>query len=536
MQALIPTPYQLIHLMKLRSNGHNCLLIADGVGVGKTISSGYAIFHQAIVSRRPVLVVCPPILTDKWVSEMKTKFHLQMRRADNSETFELMIDEIRSKEKWDVAPVYITTYSVLSRKEKLHFPNLGMVVMDEVHSARNPETRLYPALKEICRKSQYRIGLSATPVNNSISDLASIMSLLMPKFDFKKLDPLFGDLWGLPVFESMSCITTRFTKDQVASHFTRREVDNIEVDYPVKYTRFVNEKISEMYPGTEGFQLESVSMHRLAASSPSAFLKALHDRTGRTFQDPKLAKLQELIDSKPNERFLIFTEFRETAEYISRNIPGRLVLQTSGSSNLEHREANAFLFRETESSVMIMTPVGSEGLDYQFCSNLVNYDLHWNPMKIEQRIGRIDRIGQKKKIVSIYNFHVIGSIDERVREVMGNKLDLVSGTFADVPSIVKSSDKLSQSLNSKFVISKEKEAANQLVKTAKFYNQTHSEDRLVIDKVNLTNCEFGTWVNLDWTTQFPWNHETNDWHESLESQSRQFSELLLVYGGQEVAK
>ena len=109
------------------------------------------------------------------------------------------------------------------------------------------------------------------------------------------------------------------------------------------------------------------------------------------------------------------------------NIADRLVLQTSGDSNLEQKEANTFLFRETESSV-VMTPVGSEGLDFQFCSNLVNYDLHWNPMKIEQRIGRIDRIGQEKNTVRVYNLLVGGSIDERVLSIMGDKLKLVSGT------------------------------------------------------------------------------------------------------------
>ena len=86
MQSLIPSPYQLVHLMKLRSNGHNCLLISDGVGVGKTISSGYAIFHQAMISRKPVLIVCPPILVDKWRNEMKTKFALDTRRANHKDT------------------------------------------------------------------------------------------------------------------------------------------------------------------------------------------------------------------------------------------------------------------------------------------------------------------------------------------------------------------------------------------------------------------------------------------------------------------
>jgi len=529
MSSLIPTPYQLIHLMKLRSNGYNCLLIADGVGVGKTISAGYVIFHQSVISRRPVLVVCPPILADKWIAEMKTKFHLHTRRATNAETFDLMIDEISSKEDWDTGPVYVTTYSVLSRKENLVPPSFGLVVMDEIHAARNPKTRLYPVLKEICMNSDYRVGLSATPINNSTSDLASIQSLLMPKYDFEELNSLLEDLWGLPVSESMSCITTRFTKDMVASHFTKRNILNVEVEYSSEYTAFVNQIITEMYPGLDGIQLQTITMHRIAASSPSAFMRSIGERAEKSIDDPKIAKLQEIIESKPEERFLVFTEFKETAEYISRSIPGRLVLQTSGDSNLEQREANSFLFRETDASIMIMTPVGSEGLDFQFCSNLVNYDLHWNPMKIEQRIGRIDRIGQKKDTVSIYNFHVVGSIDERVRDVMGDKLRLVSGSFADVSSIIETNDSLSKSEMSLLAIEKETKSARALIRSSNFYNQISSSDHHASTLVRPENCNFHNWIYSEWNNSFPWSDEVTEWQEALTSESAKFSNLLSSY-------
>ncbi len=533
MQSLIPSPYQLVHLMKLRSNGHNCLLISDGVGVGKTISSGYAIFHQAMISRKPVLIVCPPILVDKWRNEMKTKFALDTRRANHKDTFDLMLDEVHHTENWDRAPVYVTTYSLLSRMELFTSPLFGMVVMDEVHSSRNPETRLYPILREICRKSEYRIGLSATPINNSITDLASILSLLMPKYSFVELNTMLEDMWGLPSSDSISSITTRFTKDHVGSHFTRRKIHTIEVESSQNYASFVNQQISEMFPDSDGFQLQTISMHRLAASSPPAFFKAIGRRTKHRVDEPKVSALLEILANKPEERFLVFTEFKETAEHISRCICDRLVLQTSGSSNMEEREANAFLFRETDSSVMVMTPVGSEGLDFQFCSNLVNFDLHWNPMKIEQRIGRIDRIGQEKDTVSIYNFHVLGSIDERVRDVMGDKLGLVTGTFADIPPVLNSTNSLVGTRAGERALEREFSSAKDLIRTSTFYTNTAISDIDVTELIQIEYCDFHQWSEQDWTTTFPWSGEVEVWLTSLSEESNKFSELLSFYTAKE---
>ena len=103
---------------------------------------------------------------------------------------------------------------------------------------------------------------------------------------------------------------------------------------------------------------------------------------------------------------------------IEESITNRLAMVLSGDSDYEERKGIVNIFQEEEDCVLIMTPVGSEGLDFQICSNLVNYDLHWNPMKIEQRIGRIDRIGQQKEEISVHNFVARGR-DDMVLERIG---------------------------------------------------------------------------------------------------------------------
>ena len=529
MAGLIPSPYQLVHLMKLRSNGMNSLLIADGVGVGKTISSGYIIYHQSMVSRKPVLIVCPPILIEKWREELRSKFGIFSRLANKQEGFQLMMDEIGSRRSWDSGPVYLTTYTLLSRLESAQIPNVGLTVMDEIHSIRNPNTKAYPILRSICERSDFRVGLSATPINNSVSDLASILSVLLVDHKFEVMDSLLDDLWGLPAMDCMNSLVTRFRKEDVSSHFTRRSVTSEEMHFPDEYSSFVSEEISRRFPWSEDITLSTISTHRLAASSPPAFFKAMGIKEKTKIRDPKLERFQQIIGRKSSERWLVFTEFKETARYLADSIEGRLVLTMSGESSQEEREANAFLFKETEGSVMVMTPVGSEGLDFQFCSNLINYDLHWNPMRIEQRIGRIDRIGQNKEVVNVHNFHVVGSVDENVRNIMGDKLAMVSGTFADIPAIVDSKFAISGSPVGQSVIEHERRIADSMIKSANFYNNISSNDLAVCSEIDEVNCLIDDWGDHSWSDPFPWSENCQDWHTELSQESGELRRLLDSY-------
>ena len=94
----------------------------------------------------------------------------------------------------------------------------------------------------------------------------------------------------------------------------------------------------------------------------------------------------------------------------------------SGEDSFSERYLSFEEFRKNENGILIMMPVGSEGLDLQVCARMVNYDLHWNPMVIEQRIGRIDRLGQNKKFIDVYNFVVNGSIDQHMMSILREKI------------------------------------------------------------------------------------------------------------------
>jgi SNF2 family DNA or RNA helicase len=516
--------------MKLRSNGLKSLLITDGVGVGKTISAGYILFHGSHIAREPSVVICPPILVEKWRMELKNRFDLDSRLANSKEGFDLMCDEISSGVDWDIAPIYICSFSLLSREKGLDIPQVGVILFDEVHYVRNNQTNAYENSRRLASKAEYRIGMSATPINNSLSDIASIVSVLVPTLHFKDADELFSDIWDSPVLDSFSSMVTRFLKEQVSDQFTKRKVHTEVVEYPNEYMLFVNNCIeSRMLERRSDAFFEKIVFFRLASSSPRAFLNSFNAlEEGPRFDDPKIARLCELLSERKSERWLIFTEFKETAKLIEDSIQDRIVLVLSGDSDSEERAAIVNIFHSEPNSVIVMTPVGSEGLDFQICSNLVNYDLHWNPMKIEQRIGRIDRIGQSKSEINIHNFVAKGSIDDMVLEKIGDKLSLVSNSFAEIMPIVEGRVRETSMMDDDS-LSAELDSAKEMINAAQFYNRFSSSDLDVIKNVNPENCDTDEWLWADWTHPTPWIGNCIRWSQRTRESSENFAEMLEAY-------
>lgn len=152
-------------------------------------------------------------------------------------------------------------------------------------------------------------------------------------------------------------------------------------------------------------------------------------------QDYKMQKLLEIIDkilfeeNNPNTKFIIFTEFIETQTYIKEILEGVGFTTTifNGKMSIEEKINSKNRFKE-ECQFLITTDSGGEGINLQFCHIMINYDLPWNPMKIEQRIGRIDRIGQTKDVY-IFNFILEGTVEEKVYSILDSKLDLIAEEF-----------------------------------------------------------------------------------------------------------
>lgn len=170
-------------------------------------------------------------------------------------------------------------------------------------------------------------------------------------------------------------------------------------------------------------------------------LEGLVDRLEAIEMDSKLRVLLEnlhlIAEREPNAKVIIFTQYRDTQDYLAKHIryPWSVNL-FHGQLKPQEKDAAVATFRDLETpQILLSTEAGGEGRNFQYCHILVNYDLPWNPMKVEQRIGRVDRIGQKSP-VTVFNFSTLGTIEERVVEVLTNRIGIFEETVGGLDPIL----------------------------------------------------------------------------------------------------
>jgi len=482
--GLRPASYQLVPLTKLLLNQQQSVLICDGVGVGKTISAALALSYLTQASRRPGLVVCPPSLLEKWRAELRSKFLFTVIPVRSPEELSTADDE------WNLTEgqprrIYVMPSSLLMRSTPPSFS--GPVVIDEIHHYRNPETRLWSSAKRLLESAPYRIGLSATPINNDLADLAAELSLLL-RLNRYVADAIISDLWRPEFRELLYSVLTRFSKERLGIHFAARLIRDVHVEFPRQYGREVISAVKELRgrPVTESVFRDEITYFRLAASSPRAFAASIKVPTSRP--GAKIDALRGVLQRHDREPILVFCEFEETARELSEFIADRPAFLMTGSVPVFEREIVLSRFREQTNGVLVMTSVGTEGLDLQFCSALVNFDLTWNPMILEQRVGRIDRIGQQKPSVYVYNIIVDGSIDERVMRVLGAKLGLLNGTMLEAASVLGHGPPTAR-LWDDATVSDEISRAEALATSLELSTGIIPEDYAVLDEIDAAYCD-----------------------------------------------
>ena len=154
--------------------------------------------------------------------------------------------------------------------------------------------------------------------------------------------------------------------------------------------------------------------------------------------DSKFAKLAEIIRRYGKERIVVFAYYHATLQYLFRRLTilGLKVSMISGKNSMEDRWIEIERFTRGETQILLSSEVGSEGLDLQCAHILINYDMPWNPMRVEQRIGRIDRVGQNSPVLYIINFNIENTIEQRVYQRLHEKLHLFSSTLGDMEAIL----------------------------------------------------------------------------------------------------
>lgn len=512
--GIIPLPHQLHVLNRAMETNNIRYILADEVGLGKTIEAGMIIRElksRGLVSR--ILVVCPTGLVTQWASEMQEKFHEKFqvilpsdydtirRLTDNDDVygqFDQVIspmDSIKPIEKhagWSEEKVEKYNeeriYSIINS-------GWDLIIIDEAHrvAGSSGEVARYKLGNLLAQASPYLLLLSATPHNGKTEPFLRLIRLL--------------DADAFPNAKSI-------VREQVAPFLIRTEkreaIDNngnllfknrithlvtISWDERNNLQRELYEMVSSYVAKTYNKALRNrkknmclifllIIMQRMVTSSTAAIRQSLERRLNvlleqRTcvgnlreedldelniedgvedaleaisldmeleieelkqiislakqaqFQnqdakvEPLLNEIDAILSEDCTQKVIIFTEFVATQTYLQELLVNRgyTVTILNGGMSIDERNAAMQEFK-TSTSIFISTDAGGEGLNLQFANIIINYDLPWNPMKIEQRCGRVDRIGQQRD-VHIYNFIVGETVENRVREVLEEKLSVI---------------------------------------------------------------------------------------------------------------
>ena len=512
--GIIPLPHQLHVLNRAMETNNIRYILADEVGLGKTIEAGMIIRElksRGLVSR--ILVVCPTGLVTQWASEMQEKFHEKFqvilpsdydtirRLTDNDDVygqFDQVIspmDSIKPIEKhagWSEEKVEKYNeeriYSIINS-------GWDLIIIDEAHrvAGSSGEVARYKLGNLLAQASPYLLLLSATPHNGKTEPFLRLIRLL--------------DADAFPNAKSI-------VREQVAPFLIRTEkreaIDNngnllfknrlthlvtISWDERHNLQRELYEMVSSYVAKTYNKALRNrkknmclifllIIMQRMVTSSTAAIRQSLERRLNvlleqRTcvgnlreedldelniedgvedaleaisldmeleieelkqiislakqaqFQnqdakvEPLLNEIDAILSEDRTQKVIIFTEFVATQTYLQELLVNRgyTVTILNGGMSIDERNAAMQEFKAS-TSIFISTDAGGEGLNLQFANIIINYDLPWNPMKIEQRCGRVDRIGQQRD-VHIYNFIVGETVENRVREVLEEKLSVI---------------------------------------------------------------------------------------------------------------
>jgi SNF2 family DNA or RNA helicase len=555
-QRILFEAFQYKPLLKILESPDRRLLIADEVGLGKTVEAGLILTE--LEARRPlerVLVVCPSRLREKWRDEMSRKFGQDFDIATRGDLEEYLTRLVRNPTRSRLRTVVsMQTLRNAEFRERLlaEIGSIDLVIVDEAHHARNPSTQTSEMLRDVCEVAEAALLLTATPLHLGNRDLFTLLQALRPSEfrDYQVFDQILK--WHRGVHEAGLLVRSQkaanrpkardVLKNLFETHTPSQDRNPLAVaviralDGPTpqdgKEWVELERRVQDLHPlssiltrtrkrdvqeaaamrtarvfrcrwtpaeeqayrklihgaGDLGWidqpmSLGQIQRARQAASCLPAALEA-HGVTAQTDDDAveitdilptdlpdaalppdpttaqpapaapgrdskfeKLLELLALVDQEESgAKVLVFTFFVGTSRYLQERLTahGYPALRIAGDvpsdpKRPDRDERGHFMrrFREEPAvRVLVSTEVGSEGLDFQFCHHIVNYDLPWNPMVVEQRIGRIDRFGQKSEKVHILNLVVEGTVEDRILHRLYDRIGIFKESMGQLEAIL----------------------------------------------------------------------------------------------------
>ncbi|TYS68087.1 DEAD/DEAH box helicase [Sutcliffiella horikoshii] len=453
---LTPLPHQLEVARNVVEEMNGKAILADEVGLGKTIEAGLILKEYMIRGLvKKVLILVPASLVSQWAIELNQKFYIPAIGQKKSYVWE----------QCDVVVSSIDTAKRSPHREIINSLEYDMVIIDEAHKLKNNKTKNYEFVQNL--KKKFCLLLTATPIQNKVEEIFNLVSLLKP-----------GHLGSESNFTEVFRARDRklenddYLKELVNKVMIRNRRGDTGIDWPkrnvesciIEFTKeeqdlydAINQLKTDPYvPITSQFSI--MTLQREACSSreavyytvknmierkqqenphyqPSQGLLNIFEKIDLVGRNSKAEKVLELIRNV-NDKVIIFTEYRATQMYLQWFLKqnGITSVPFRGGFKRGKKDWMRELFKN-HVQVLIATEAGGEGINLQFCNHIINYDLPWNPMRLEQRIGRIHRLGQERD-VNIYNFATSNTVEEHILKLLYEKINLFERVIGELDDIL----------------------------------------------------------------------------------------------------
>lgn len=452
--------YQLETVRKVLKQFRGRVLLADEVGLGKTIEAGMVLKEYLLrgMAER-VLVLTPATLVGQWHEEMAAKFEIEFATSYDS--------ELRNDpEKFWSQPRVITSIAMARRAEHQEIlvkQNYDIVIVDEAHHMKNRATANWKMVNALNKR--FLLLLSATPVQNSLVELYNLLTLLKPGI-FKTEKEFRGSYMtsGKPrtpankdrMRDLMRDVMIRNTRSLVDVKLPPRHATTLRVEPSdeeracyLELTGLVAEahrkattqqRMALRYllsaAGSTASTAAGAIARHIESRNGNREWRKLRERYAAIAPSSKEQALIELLHRNPNEKKMVFVHHRETLRRLADLVKSEGVACEQFEGGMTGPEKDDAVRRfQDEVPLLICTESGGEGRNLQFCNTLINFDLPWNPMSIEQRIGRIHRIGQTRDVF-IFNLAARGTLEEQVLRILDEKINMFELVVGEIGEIL----------------------------------------------------------------------------------------------------
>lgn len=420
-------------------------ILADEVGLGKTIEAGLVLKEYMIRGLvKKALLLVPASLVNQWEKELNEKFYLPAVAY-------------RKNMSWEQGNIIISSLDTAKRvqhQDTILDLDYDFVLVDEAHKLKNHKTKNYQFVRSL--KKKYCLLLTATPVQNELLEIFNLVSILKPGHlgSYDSFKASYGNdrktmKQDLYLKQLVQKVMVRNTRKDTGLNQIKRHIETIWTEFSREEAAVYQaleestmllpsfSKITFLRELCSSREACYLSLKKLLEENPELeSIQGVIEKIEQLPHHQKAAKVVELINNIGTEKVIIFTEYRATQFYLQYYLKqhGISSVPFRGGFKRGKKDWMRQLFKD-HAQVLIATEAGGEGINLQFCNYMINYDLPWNPMRLEQRIGRIHRYGQEKDVF-IYNFAIRNTVEEHIMKLLYEKIHLFENVIGDLDAIL----------------------------------------------------------------------------------------------------